>query len=200
MTENINIVAAFSETYEDRFKQEYEIMISSGCSHQEGLDATGITVRCARAKCRQEDKRMLVGELLKHGTLDQVDETTTSVRVNLVKHLILHAAGLVAMGGKPKALLDLVRQKELVAVDWLHEVAAAGDAQAQDALCDCLRPIEPQKNVVVSRLTIALLQTMANRQHDKSFERLAKIGLAAPPLGKVWHHFDFNQEWSEDQR
>jgi len=190
MTQGVKVKAAFSKEYVNHFKSEYSMMINNGCAHQDGLDAAGITVRTALADCRKEDKPMLLQELSKHGTLSAVDKVTTDLRASLVKHLAVGAALDAAKCGKPQALIDLTKLGDLEAVDGLHEVAETGDEQACDALCDALGCILDSHTEDLSHamyvlcwknrlpaleLPIVLLQTMANRQHNKSFDLLLQF-------------------------
>jgi len=192
MTQGVKVKAAFSKEYVNHFKSEYSTMINNGCTHQEGLDAAGITVRTALADCRKEDKPMLLQELSKHGTLSAVDKVATDLRASLVNHLAVGAAIDAAKGGKPQALIDLTKLGDLEAVDGLHEVAEAEaeDEQARDALCDALGCILDSHTEDLSHamyalcwknrlpaleLPIVLLQTMANRQHNKSFDLLRQF-------------------------
>mmetsp|Transcript_26379 Transcript_26379/g.73697 ORF Transcript_26379/g.73697 Transcript_26379/m.73697 type:complete len:590 (+) Transcript_26379:88-1857(+) len=192
MSHDVNVKAAFSTEYVNHFKSEYSTMINNGCSHQDGLDAAGITVRTARANCRKEDKPMLLQELVKHGNLEEVDKITTDLRASLVYHLVFEVALVAAKGGKPQALIELTKLGDLGAVDGLREVAEIGDRQAHDALCDKLQSFacfpngrslnkqfigEPDPQDLKLKLAVVLLQIMAQMGHAQSCQFLLKMDM-----------------------
>ena len=82
------ITAAFSPEYISRFKEDYHKVIEAGHTHQDGLDAAGVTVCTARAECRKEDKQMLLEMLRKHGTFAQIDVKTTKFLKTAVQHIV----------------------------------------------------------------------------------------------------------------
>jgi len=198
MSYKIKIEAAFSKEYENNFKMEYESVVGAGGTHEDGLEATNMIVRTARAQCgRKEDRQMLRSELLKHGSFTDIDAKTTEFRRRLTPRIVLEVAHGAAKRGKPQALIDLTKLGDLEAVDMLHEVAENGEEHAHDALFEALQSIAMKKKMShgwyeacwrdrdpVCQLVTTLLHSMANMQHHKSLDFL--LGLPVDSVVNDW--------------
>lgn len=191
MHEKVQVTAAFSHKYSKNFRCDFKNYLESGCSLDEALTLCKVPVNSLAANCSKiADKKANVAALIKLGGFEAIDKEVTDWRRKVLYDDILRVLQAVAMNKgapNPQPLIDLAKEGCLEAVDLLHETAENGEEQVRDALCEKLQQIAKVRNMThgwyehcwkdrqpVCQLIITLLQTMANMQHQKSFDTLLK--------------------------
>merc|ERR1719424_1682937 len=100
MAQCIPVGAAFSEKYEEKVSNQYQMAFAAGGSHRDALECAGLVVRAASAKCRDEDKAMLLKEIFSRGSMERIDARVSKFRQTRVQPVIDKCMLSAAMQGK----------------------------------------------------------------------------------------------------
>lgn len=97
VTNDVQVLAALSDAYMNEYVELYTLAIKAGAGHELALEVAGLTVHSARAKCRIEDRGMLLKALLNaDGGFDRVDQVVTEFRWSVVRPQVLHQLNQMA--------------------------------------------------------------------------------------------------------
>lgn len=133
---NVAVVAVFSEAYKKDFHRRYNMVIKANGSNHDAMEAAGLTVHSARAKCHPRDEQRLIEQVLRNGGFQRIDKAVTEFRQREVFNVIMAANRDAFDKGKFEPLLKLAWEGTRQAMLELRHFAMSGHEKALEKLTE----------------------------------------------------------------